>query len=531
MNNKVAIYCRLSKEDLYLKDNEESESIQNQKKMLIDYSLKHNWEIYNIYSDEDYAGSDNKRPEWNRMLQDAENKKFNIILCKSQSRFSRLQEIVEKYINGKFLEWGVRFVSIIDNADTEIKSNKKARQINGLINEWYIEDLSDNIRAVFKSKMEQGQFLSSFAPLGYIKDPMDKHHLIIDKEYAPIIKQIFQWNYEGVGGQKIARKLNDMAIPTPRKIQEIKGLRKTKLYSDDDNGIWSARAITQILKNRTYCGDTVQHTTEKVNYKSEYRRNIPKSDWIIVENTHEPIISKEIFFSLKEQKEKRGYNRTAKDKHPLAGVVKCHCCMKPMQKNHSKTSAKVINYLRCRDKYSYTDKMKCDTPNIRIDMIMNFIHGDLIKKISEEELNSNTTLEEFIKNKSKKNIEINFLKNKLEDIRAELSKYSKAINELYLDKVNGIITQEQFIEYNYNFTQQKKDYEIKEKEIQEKIKGFHEAKQFNDETFKKQFILIKKFIQDEIISNNIIHFLIKDIIWGEIDKNTGKRKLVINWNF
>lgn len=151
--NKVAIYVRLSDEDRD-KQNEfdESESIQNQKSMLIEYAMQRGWEIYDIYSDEDYAGSDRNRPDFNRFLGDAEKRKFNIGLCKTQSRFTREMELVEKYLHGLFPRWGVRFVSVVDNADTEVKGNKKSRQINGLINEWYLEDLSENIRSVMRHK-------------------------------------------------------------------------------------------------------------------------------------------------------------------------------------------------------------------------------------------------------------------------------------------------------------------------------------------------------------------------------------------
>ena len=128
---RVALYCRLSDEDKNkLNKSDDSESIQNQKNMLIEYSMKNGWEIYDIYSDDDFKGSDRNRPEFNRLLQDAEKGLFDIVLCKSQSRFTREIEVVEKYIHGKFLEWGIRFVGFTDNADTDNKGNKKARQIN-----------------------------------------------------------------------------------------------------------------------------------------------------------------------------------------------------------------------------------------------------------------------------------------------------------------------------------------------------------------------------------------------------------------
>ena len=133
---KTAIYCRLSEEDRNkTRKSDDSISIQNQKSMLIQYAIDQGWEIYDIYSDDDYTGSDRNRPQFNRLLADAQARKFDIVLCKTQSRFTRELELVEKYIHGLFPVWGIRFVSIVDNADTENKGNKKSRQINGLVNE------------------------------------------------------------------------------------------------------------------------------------------------------------------------------------------------------------------------------------------------------------------------------------------------------------------------------------------------------------------------------------------------------------
>ena len=152
MANKVAIYCRLSEEDRDKKNkDDDSGSIRNQKLMLSEYAGRQGWEIYKIYVDDDYAGSDRNRPAFNRMLTEARARNFDIILCKTQSRFTRELEIVEKYIHGLFPEWGIRFVSIVDNIDTAVAGNKKTRQINGLINEWYLEDMSDSIKAALQA--------------------------------------------------------------------------------------------------------------------------------------------------------------------------------------------------------------------------------------------------------------------------------------------------------------------------------------------------------------------------------------------
>ena len=157
---KVAIYCRLSEEDRNkLHETDDSNSIQNQKAMLIQYSISQEWDIFDIYSDDDYAGADRNRPAFKHLIADAQARKFDIVLCKTQSRFTRELELVEKYIHGLFPLWGIRFVSIVDNADTANKGNKKSRQINGLVNEWYLEDMSENIRSVLTAVLKKARKL------------------------------------------------------------------------------------------------------------------------------------------------------------------------------------------------------------------------------------------------------------------------------------------------------------------------------------------------------------------------------------
>ena len=164
---RAAIYCRLSEEDKGKADGADSGSIQNQKMLLTQYADAQGWEIYDIYSDDDYAGADRNRPEFNRLLKDAEAKNFDVVLCKTQSRFTRELELVEKYIHGLFPIWGIRFVSVADNCDTDDPGNKKTRQINGLVNEWYLEDMSESIKSVLNSRRSLGLHIGSSAPYGY----------------------------------------------------------------------------------------------------------------------------------------------------------------------------------------------------------------------------------------------------------------------------------------------------------------------------------------------------------------------------
>ena len=213
-NQTAALYVRLSQEDRNkINKEDESESITNQQTMLLDYCKKNGFDVYDIYSDENWSGSDRERPEFNRMIQDARDKKFNTIICKTQSRFARDMEMIEKYINGLFLIWGIRFISVVDNGDSLNKANRKTRQIFALTDQWYLEDLSDNIRATLSSKRKQGLWVGAFAPYGYMKDPANKNHLIIDEEAAEVVRYVFDLYLQGYGITPITRKLNGIHIP------------------------------------------------------------------------------------------------------------------------------------------------------------------------------------------------------------------------------------------------------------------------------------------------------------------------------
>lgn len=290
---KAALYCRLSveDEDRGLSKNT-SESIQNQQLLLLDYAKIHGYELFAIYVDEDYSGLDRNRPAFVRMIEDAKAGKFQVILCKTQSRFTRDMELVERYFHHLFPLWGIRFIGVVDGVDTAERHNKKARQITGLINEWYCEDLSDNIRAVFQKKMQNGQFIGSFACYGYKKDPTDHHRLIIDEPAASVVQKIYRLYLSGMGITKIARQLTAEQILPPSIYKQQQGL---KFYSPHRSPHWSVSTIKNILKNPTYTGILVQGKEKKLSYKSKKMIHLPPECWIRIPGMHAAIISQEDF--------------------------------------------------------------------------------------------------------------------------------------------------------------------------------------------------------------------------------------------
>ncbi len=348
---KAAIYCRLSKED---EDKiGESESIQNQKSMLLQYAIEKGFDIYQIYSDEDYSGIDRNRPAFNSMLQAASEHQFDVVLAKTQSRFTRDMELVEKYLHGKFMEWGIRFIAVVDHVDTNDTANKKSRQINGLINEWYLEDLSTNVRSVLDHKRKEGLFIGSFARYGYCKDPNAKGKLISRPGSSRSGKSgSFSMALNGIGAHKIARILNDEKIPSPTAYKQMNGIHYRIAFEEYRN----AGSLEQSRPYIKYC--MISFISEiwcrgkhkKVSYKSEKTIWLPKSQWIVVENMHEAIIERETFETVQRMMQGRTRSAAGGMIHPLARKVVCSCCGCIMEQTGRppRADGTRVRYVRCR---------------------------------------------------------------------------------------------------------------------------------------------------------------------------------------
>ena len=516
---RVAIYCRLSEEDRNkISDTDDSQSIQNQKSMLVNYAISQEWKIYDLYSDDDYTGADRRRPEFNRLLIDAENKKFDIILCKSQSRFTREIEIVEKYIHGYFIYWGIRFVSIVDNADTNNVENKKSRQINGLLNEWYLEDLSKNIKCVLADRRRQGKFTGSYAPYGYLKDPEDKGHLIVDSEAAEIVKEIFNYYIHGFGKTGIARILNEKGIPNPTTYKIQKGLRK-RTASNAKGKIWKYYSINDILKNEVYIGNMVQGKYGSIDYKSKQNKPKPKEEWVRVENTHEPVIDVETW----EAAQRLLIARYKPFKQGTVGLfakkAKCMEC----------------GYTMCSSKTQDRYYLKCTTKNFNPDSCKGaFISVNLLEEIVLEELH-NLIGQYCNHEKVEKHIKIsNPLVNRVQTLEKENGIYKKRIEEfrnglkeLYFDKVKGIITENDYIEFSKNFNKDKSDLEqliqsneVKIQEMRNKLS-----------TVKNKKEIEKKYLNIDKLSRVVVEELIEAIYVSKKDPVTKERNIEIHWKF
>lgn len=517
---KVAIYPRLSEEDRNKKnETDESESIQNQKSMLIEYAINQGWEIYDIYTDEDYTGADRNRPEFNRLLKDAEARKFDIVLCKTQSRFTRELELVEKYIHGLFPIWGIRFVSIVDHADTDVRGNKKARQINGLINEWYLEDLSENIKSVFNNKRKNGVHIGAFALYGYLKDPEQKGHLIIDEEAAQVVREVFTLFAQGYGKTNIARILNDRGIPNPTEYKRQKGLRYKQPKSKCST-LWKYFSISDMLTNEIYIGNMVQGKYGSISYKSKINKPRPKEKWYRVENTHEPIIDRELWDRVQALIKEKSKPFSNGKIGIFARKVKCMYCGYTL---HSTKHADGRHYLQCPTRH--VSKEACEGSMIS----MNVLEKIVLKELHE--LSSKYIDETYISEHTEFNNRISEQIAMKQDLISEYQRKSlecsEGIKNLYIDKVKGIITEDVFIDLTKDLHADKDRADETILSISEEIEELKEK--LNRAKSKAE--RIKEYTDVQKLTREIVDTMIDYIEVGKRIPGTRNRPVNIYWNF
>lgn len=520
---KAAIYCRLSKEDEG--KNGESESIQNQKSMLTAYAAEKGFEVYQIYSDEDYSGIDRERPAFNAMIQAASEHKFDVVLAKTQSRFTRDMELVEKYLHGKFIEWGIRFIAVVDHVDTGEAANKKSRQINGLINEWYLEDLSNNVRAVLDHKRREGLFIGSFALYGYCKAPDAKGKLVIDPEAAEVVRRIFALALSGMGAHKIAQILNNEGIPSPTAYKQLHGAQYHAAMKKTDYSLWGSPTVYQMLHNQTYIGDLVQGRHKKVGYKSKKTVWLPKSQWIVVENTHEPIIDRDTFETVQRMLAARTRNGVHGTIHPLAKKVVCGCCGSYMEQTAHQPRADGVQrrYVRCRMHQRAPERCSNKTCTD-----LNALENTVRERIREyAEVYVDPEKVELPQRDDPVRQRAQAKRSELKRLQCEADRRRRALQQLYLDKVSGLIDATQFSEMNRAFGEEIKSAESR-------IRGLEaELEQQPEETdaAPAQRQRVRELAQVSRLTRELAVLLVRRVIVGTKDPLTGQQEITIEWDF
>ncbi|MFV0516605.1 MAG: recombinase family protein [Aminipila sp.] len=468
MEQRAAIYCRLSKEDVQKIDKgDDSQSIVNQQLLLTDFALENGFSVVKVYKDDDYSGLFDDRPEFEKLIQDAKGEKFNIIIAKSQSRFTRNMEHLEKYIHNDFPVWGIRFIGVVDHVDTAIKGNKKARQISGLINEWYCEDLSENIKAVFRAKQQTGQFLGSSTVYGYVRDPKDRHHLIIDEYAANVVRRIFSMYISGIGKAQIGAILSSEGILIPSVYKrKVLGQNYHNANANIDTKLWSFQTIHTILNNEVYIGHMVQNKCNTVSYKSRVKKAVAKENWIKVENTHEPIIDVETFQAAQDLRLKK----TKKVVNDWSGrlfskIVICSDCKKVMtgyKSKKKKDGTRNIEGYMCKTYKMFGNKFCTkhiiDEKELH-DIVLNELKKEAAWLLDTDKINE---LEKIGSYTRENNIQMQ--RNKLIEQLDNIMKYKKKV---YEDCVDGLLTKAEYLDYKAEYIKQEHDINTQLEQLQE----------------------------------------------------------------
>lgn len=506
---RVGLYIRLSRED---GDKEESSSVTNQREILKRYvSEQENFFIVKEYVDDGYTGTNFDRPGFKRMIEDIEAGIIDTVITKDLSRLGRERLGVGHYTEIYFPEHNVRYIALLDNIDTYFDAGMNdMAPFKGVINDMYVRDISKKIRSSLIERKKAGNFLGVTAPYGYEKDSNNKFHLVINEKEAEIVKRVFRLYLEGNGLTRIAQILTKDGVPVPGESRNIGKTRKTALYSS-----WKQTTIRRILDNRVYLGELVQFKRRKINYKSKRRITVPEEERYICRGTHEAIIDEESFNAVQNILKKNKSFKGTKHDYLFKGLLFCSECGARLNVTYSNYALKRYGEYRyttiC---YSYS-RLYSDICTRHSNSIPE-LEEVLIKHIKEvcsRYINENLQDELISMAKKQKQFELKQITNekKLETLEQKISDIGLYIKNLYMDKVKGVVSENDYISLVADFTKDK-DNLIKEKE--ELIKIINNQKPQINETAKIER-LAKDFLSLERPTKQLLNELIEKITISE----------------
>lgn len=503
----VGIYLRLSKEDETVG---QSESIENQKNFITKYVLEQNWNIIDIFIDDGFSGLNFNRPGFKSMLSAIESKKINLVITKDLSRLGRDYIDTGYYIERYFPSKNVRYIAINDGIDTfSNNSNNDMSPFKSVINDMYAKDISKKVRSVMDSKRQNGEFIGAFAPYGYMKDPNNKNKFVIDPVVAPIVQRIYSLYIEGFSMGGITKVLNNEGVPCPSKYKQSTSTYKNAMIK---RYIWGQETIKRILTNPSYMGCMTQRRQEKINYKVDKFKKIPRSDWISIEGTHEPIIEPDTFQLVQEIIEKKTvrYARGKDTFHLLNGLLFCKDCGAKMTFRRNCTKKMVMNCMT----YSKWGPTHCQSHTMNEKLVDEYVINDL-RRIAKLALNDDF-FDEFKYLKFPKSD--NNIAEKIQQIEIRFSEIRDIIKTLYEDKVRGIISESDFLEMTKEYSEEKDNLSFQYKELKQELET-----QARPEV--NYIDLLKQIAHFEVIEKSILVRLIDKI---EITKD---KEIIIYYTF
>lgn len=510
----VAIYIRLSRED---GDKEESDSVGNQRKLLTEYvAKKEEFILYDVYVDDGYSGTNFNRPSFQRMIADIEGGKVNCVIVKDLSRFGRDYIDTGRYLERYFPELGVRFISVTDSIDSMKQAYDMLLPIKNIFNEQYARDISKKIQATVKSKQKAGEFIGAFTSYGYKKSPVDKNKLVIDDYAADVVRRIFSLYIQGYGKQKIAKLLNAEGILCPAEYKKVNGENYKNCNRLESTTYWSYSTINSILHREMYVGNMVQGT--KHQRMRSKQKKMPKEEWIIVENTHEPLIDKATWEKAQFLLQKRTRELDLEtNKNIFAGFVKCGDCSRAMAKNMWRRADGSKTYSLYCGTYKRNGKQYCTPHTLPMAVLEEIVLGDLkVIARSVDDLKELVQSQSFTASKVKR-----IADTELSKIKVELERVKRLKKSIYEDYREELISKEEFLSY-------REDYLKKEELYSKQIETLEEKKKDNatEDVFETPWLKRLLELKDiEALDRDIVVEMISEI------KVYENRKIKIIYNF
>lgn len=438
--NIAVMYLRLSKED---GEKVESNSISNQREIINSYAKKNQFIIIKEYVDDGYSGANFDRPNFKEMIKDAYDKKFDTIIVKDLSRFGRDYIEAGKFIQRIFPENRIRFISVNDNYDSksaDMNATHLILPIKNFINDSYCRDISNKVKSSQKIKREKGDYISAFAPYGYNKSEENKNKLVIDEQAAPNIKNIFDMKLLGYSSKAIADELNHLGVLTPRKYKESQGF-KCNGFQNIKGGNWSAKAVNRIIENEVYIGNTLQGKSITLNYKNKKQIEKEKEEWIRVEDTHETIISKEIFAIANTMLKRDLNNCRGKDKIDIfTGMLFCKECGSSLIRRTVKYKGREEVFYICS---KYNKEKSCSRHSIKEETLIK-----AVSKIIKTYIEFNEKLYSKVQ---RIDINRNLKDNQIPILKREKAMTEELLSSLYLDLKEDVISKEEYQLFRKNY--------------------------------------------------------------------------------
>lgn len=520
-NTKVynaALYMRLSRDDEL---QGESASIRTQRMVLQQYAAEHNLIVYDEYVDDGWSGTNFDRPAFKRMLDDIDRGKINCVVVKDMSRFGRNYLEVGLYTEMRFPEMGVRFIAINDGVDTRNGVSELTPFLN-MMNEMQARQTSKKVKAAFQAHFANGAHYGAYAPLGYIKDPDKKGHLLIDTETSWIIEKIFNLAVHGRGASSIARILTEEKVPTSGWLNYRRYGTFAHIYDgapEEKAYEWTIAQVKSILKEETYIGNSVHNKQTNISFKNKKKVRKPKEEWYTVENTHEAIISTEVFQQVQEQIASRRRRQKDGTTQIFSGLVKCADCGWSLAYGVNTNNKTPYAHYRC-SKYGQ-GLHQCSMHYIRYDVLYAYVLSRL-QYWSQQAVQDEDELLKQLLHASDRERAAAKRRQAAELKKAEKRKavVDRLVTKTYEDWSTGHLDK-----YYFNMLSQK--YQDERQELDEKIRQLHEAAETAAQTAaeaEKWVELMKRYVNPTELTAELLNTLIEKIVVHEAVKGENGRR-------